>query len=129
MKKNIIIIALIFIVPIIAYAILSENQTVSAAKTVEGQPQVIKFSSKLCIDCKKIKTCFDELKPKYQDKITFLEYDVQSNDKDVSNSIDKYNITLVPTVIYLDKKGKEVKRTEGYTDKNTLEQYFNELLK
>lgn len=128
MKKNIIIIALIFIIPIIAYAILSDNQTVSAAKTVDGLPQVIKFSSKLCIDCKKIKTCFDELKPKYQDRINFIEYDVQSDDKTVSDSIDKYGITLVPTVIYIDKNGKELRRTEGFTDKNTLELYFKELL-
>lgn len=129
MKKNIIIIALIFIVPIIAYALLSETKTVSASKAVEGSPQVIKFSSKLCLDCKKIKTCFDDLKPEYQNKINFVEYDVQSNDKDISAAIDKYNISLVPTVIYIGKDGKEVRRTEGFVDKNTLKKYFDELLK
>ena len=129
MKKNIIIIALIFIVPIIAYAVLSDNQKVSAAKHTVGNPEVVKFSSKLCIDCKKLKTCFDELKPKYQDKINFTEYDVQNNDKEVTDSIDKYGITLVPTLIYIDKNGKEIRRTEGFVDKNTLESYYKELLK
>ncbi len=129
MRKNIIIILLIFLVPIITYAVISKNQTVSAAKVVNGQPKIVKFSSKLCIDCKKIKTCFDELKPKYQDKISFVEYDVQSNDKEVSNAIDKYGVTLVPTVIYIDSKGQETRRTEGFVDKKSLEAYFNELLK
>lgn len=129
MKKNIIIIALIFIVPIVAYAILSDNQKVSAAKYTAGQPQVIKFSSKLCIDCKKLKTCFDELKPRFEDKINFIEYDVQSTEKEVSDAINKYGISLVPTLIFVDKNGKEIRRTEGFVEKNTLESHYNELLK
>ncbi|MBR1943559.1 thioredoxin family protein [bacterium] len=129
MKKNIIIIALIFIVPIIAYTVMSGNHTATEAKQIAGQPQVIKFSSKLCIDCKKIKKCFEELIPKYQDKISITEYDVQSQEKSVEDAIDKYNVSLVPTVIFIDKNGNEIKRTEGYVDKNTLDTYFNELLK
>lgn len=129
MKKNIIIILLVFIIPMITYAIMSARQSEAVAQTVAGQPQVIKFSSKLCIDCKKIKACFDDLKPKYQNKISFIEYDVQSNDKEVSDKIDKYGITLVPTLIYINENGKEVRRTEGYVEKNTLEKYFKELLK
>ena len=65
MKKNIIIISAIFILPIIAYVVLSSSQSVSATQRIEGQPQVIKFSSKLCLDCKKIKKGFDELVPEY----------------------------------------------------------------
>ncbi|MBR2525400.1 thioredoxin family protein [bacterium] len=129
MKKNIIVIALIFIVPIIAYAVLSQNQTVSAAKYTEGQPQVIKFSSKLCADCKKLKTCFDELKPRYENKINFIEYDVESTEQEISDAIDKYGISLVPTLIFVDKNGKEKRRTEGFVEKNTLESHYNELLK
>lgn len=129
MKKNIIIIATIFILPIIAYAILSDTQAVSAQKRVEGQPQVIKFSSKLCVDCKKIKKGFDELVPKYQDKITITEYNVDGSDAEVNEAIDKYNVNLVPTLIFVSKNGKEVRRTEGFVNKATLEEYFNELLK
>lgn len=128
MKKNIIIIALIFILPMIAYAIMSESNTVSAAKHVDGQPQVIKFSSKLCLDCKKIKSCFDNLVPKYNDNITFIEYDVQQNTPEINDAINKYGISLVPTVIYIDKSGKEVRRTEGFVEKNILEDYFKELM-
>ena len=128
MKKNIIIIALIFIVPIIAYAIMSDSNSVSAAKPASGQPQVIKFSSKLCLDCKKIKACFEELVPKYNNNITFIEYDVQQNTPEINDAIDKYGISLVPTVIYVDKNGKEVRRTEGFVEKNTLENYFKELM-
>lgn len=129
MKKNIIIIALIFILPIVAYAILSKNQAVSAAKVVEGQPQVIKFSSKMCSDCQKLKICFDELKSKYMIDINIIEYDIEKNDKNVNDAIDKYNITLVPTVVFIDKNGNQKRKIEGYVNKEKLDSYFKELLK
>ncbi len=129
MKKNIIIIALVFILPVIAYAIMSKGHTVEAAKIVEGQPQVIKFSSKLCSDCQKLKVCFDELKPNYQDRISIIEYDIENNDKNVNEAIDKYNITLVPTVIFIDKNGNQKHKTEGFVKKEKLDSYFKDLLK
>lgn len=129
MKKNLIITALIFIIPIIAYAILSDTTAVSAQKNVADRPQVVKFSSKLCIDCKKLKKGFEELQPQYSNQINFTEYDVQVSDKATTDAINKYNINLVPTVIYIDKNGKEMRRTEGFVEKHTLKQYFDELLK
>lgn len=129
MNKNIIIIAFIFIIPVIAYAILSQGHAVSAAKVVEGQPQVIKFSSKLCGDCQKLKMCFDELKPKYQDSITIIEYDIENKGDNLNDAIDKYNITLVPTIVFIDKSGKQKRKTEGYVNREKLDSYFKELLK
>ncbi len=129
MKKNIIIISAIFILPIIAYVVLSSSQSVSATQRIEGQPQVIKFSSKLCLDCKKIKKGFDELVPEYQNKISITEYNIDGSNKEVNDAITEHNINLVPTIIFINKNGKEVRRTEGFVNKNTLEQYFNELLK
>ena len=129
MKKNIIIISSIFIFPLIAYVVLSSSQSVSASQRIEGQPQVIKFSSKLCLDCKKIKKGFDELVPEYQNRISITEYNIDGSNKEVNDAITEHNINLVPTIIFINKNGKEVRRTEGFVNKNTLEQYFNELLK
>lgn len=129
MKKNIIIIALIFIIPIVAYAILSDSTAVSAQRNLDGSPQVVKFSSKLCSDCKKIKAGFETLKPQYEKQIAIIEYDVQNNDTETKAAIKKHNITLVPTVIFIDRNGKEIKRTEGYVDTDKLKEYFDELLK
>lgn len=129
MRKNLIITALIFIIPIIAYAVLSENNTVSAQKHVAGQPHIVKFSSKLCLDCKKIKQGFEELAPQYQDKIVISEYNVEQNDADTKNAITKYDVSLVPTIVFVDKNGKEVRRTEGFVETSELKKYFDELLK
>ncbi len=128
MKKNLIIIALIFIIPIVAYAILSSSGTVQAQKAVAGQPYVIKFSSKLCSDCKKLKDALEELTPQYEKQVVILEYNVDSNDNNTTEAIDKYDISLVPTLIFIDKNGNETRRTEGFVNKETLKQYFDELI-
>ncbi|MGN1125344.1 MAG: thioredoxin family protein [Candidatus Gastranaerophilaceae bacterium] len=129
MKKNIIIVSLIFILPVIAYFILSDTQAISATKHKDGSPQIVKFSSKLCFDCKKLKKVFDEIVPNYDNEITVIEYDVQSNDTKTKKAIDDYNITLVPTVIFINRAGQEVKRTEGFVEKEMLEKHINEILK
>ena len=77
----------------------------------------------------KLKREFDIVAPKYKDKISIFEYNVQDSDKTVKSAINQYDISLVPTIIYIDKNGKEVNRTEGYINQRDLEKCFNELLK
>ena len=60
---------------------------------------------------------------------SILEYDVQENSKEIQSAINQHNVSLVPTVIYINKNGKVVNRTEGYVSQSDLEKCFNELLK
>ena len=107
MKKNLIIISLIFVLPLVAYAVLSGTKAESATKEhVSGMPQIIKFSSKLCSDCKKMRGVFEDVMPKYSSSIEVIEYDIEKNDKNIDNAINQYKVNLVPTVIYIDKNGK-----------------------
>lgn len=129
MKKNLIIISLIFALPLIAYAVLSGTKVESATQEhVSGKPKIIKFSSKLCSDCKKMKGVFETVMPQYSGTVEVIEYDIEKNDKNINNAIDTYNVNLVPTIIYIDKNGKVVRKTEGYVDKHKFEAYVKEIL-
>lgn len=129
MKKNLIIISLIFALPLIAYAVLSGTKVESATQEhVSGKPQIIKFSSKLCSDCKKMKGVFETVMPQYSGTVEVIEYDIEKNDKNINNAIDTYNVNLVPTIIYIDKNSKVVRKTEGYVDKHKFEAYVKEIL-
>jgi len=126
--KNFSIIALIFIVPIVAYMILSKPDASFANKTVaKNRPQIIKFTSLMCLDCKKLSTVFKDVYPKYSSKIVLVEVQVQNNDEYTKKLVEKYNVTLVPTLVFLDSKGKKVAKTEGFLDKEQLEKYMKEL--
>lgn len=127
MKKNAIIITLIFAIPLMAYWLLNMSNS-TTAKTVEaGKPQVIKFTSAMCLDCQTMNKVFKEIFPKYAGKITLTEIQVQDQNAYNQEQIKKYNVTLVPTIILLNSKGQQVKRLEGEVPKAQMDSYLKGL--
>lgn len=129
MKKNIITILLILIVPMFAYWLLStpdaENSTTVAEAS--NKPQIIKFTSAMCMDCQTMNQIMKEVYPAYKDKITLIEIPVQDKTSFNESQIKKYNVTLVPTIILLDSSGRQVKRIEGAIEKDVMESYLQGL--
>lgn len=129
MKKNIITILLILIVPMFAYWLLStpdaENSTTVAEAS--NKPQIIKFTSAMCMDCQTMNQIMKEIYPAYKDKITLIEIPVQDKTSFNESQIKKYNVTLVPTIILLDSSGRQVKRIEGAIEKDVMELYLQGL--
>ncbi len=129
MKKNIIIVLLVLLVPIFAYMILSANsgnESMSVnAKT--AKPQIIKFTSAMCLDCQTMNKIMKEVYPQYQDKIALTEIQVQDNKPSTQEWIKKYDVTLVPTIILMNSSGQQVRRIEGAVDKNVFEGYLKAL--
>lgn len=126
--KNFSIITLIFVVPLIAYFFLSKPDASFATKSSNvKKPQIIKFTSAMCFDCKKLEKVMKEVYPKYSGKIELVEIQVQNNDDYTKKQIEKYNVTLVPTLIMLNASGKKVLKTEGYMNKDKLEKIMKDL--
>lgn len=127
-KKSFIIIALIFIVPLIAFKMLSKPTENAEKQIVANQPQIIKFSAQMCVECKKLEAVIDEVYPKYKDKISLVKIQVSNSDAYTQNLIKKYNITLTPTLILLDSKGEKLSKIEGFVEKDKLEQIMKDLV-
>ena len=127
MNKNILIISLIFIIPLAAFFALT-NSSQTTAKTAEtGKPQVIKFTSSMCLDCQSMNKLFKEVFPQFKDKIVLTEYQVQNRDRLLDKEIKKYNVKLVPTVIFIKSDGKQTRRIESAISKEELIMYLEEL--
>ena len=138
MKKNMTIIALIFAIPLLAFAVLNNSNSTTAKPNIGnehsaenilamGKPQVIKFSSAMCLDCQTMNKLFKEVFPKYNDRIVLTEVHVQDGKAFTGELIKKYNVTLVPTMIFLDSDNKQVKRIEGAIERAELENYLEGL--
>jgi len=126
--KNFTIITLIFVVPLLAYALLSTPDKSFANKTPSAnKPQIIKFTSLMCLDCKKLSGVMKEVYPKYSNKITLVEVQVQNDDAFTKKQVEKYNVTLVPTLILLNSKGKKVSKIEGFVEKDKLDKIMKDL--
>lgn len=129
MKKNLITVLLVFLVPVIAYFILNlsgVSDTMSAdAKT--NKPQIVKFTSAMCLDCQTMNKIMKELYPKYQDDIILTEIQVQEKNPNNDKWIKKYDVTLVPTIIMINSNGNQVRRIEGAIEKEQMDKYMQEL--
>ena len=67
-KKSIFTILAILILPLVAFWVLTLNQGESNIAEAIDKPQVFKFSSTMCAECKEVEKTFQELLPKYEDK-------------------------------------------------------------
>ena len=129
--KNLIIALCVLILPMITYFVLDKTNADNAsfeAIAASGKPTVIKFSSQMCLDCKKLEATVNAVMPAYEDKVAYESINVQSNDKKVNQLIKKYNVTLVPTCVFLNKDGSTYKRTEGFLDKEEFEKYLKAII-
>ena len=129
-KLNFIVITMIFALPILMFYLLkTPNSSISSQSIAAStRPTVIKFSTRMCSDCQKLKATMEEVTPAYSGKINFEELDVQSNDANIQQLATKYKVKVVPTVVYINKSGKAIRVTEGSMPKEQLKKYLDELL-
>lgn len=121
-KKTLITILSILIIPVFAFWGLTFNKDTSNVAQAIGKPQIIKFTSTMCLECQDVNKVFKEVFPKYEDKINYTEVVVDSRNDMKNNLIKKYNVTLVPTIIMLNSDGTQYKRIESSLPKEELEQ-------
>ena len=118
-------------------------------KDFNGKPTVYYAWASWCPDCQQELPILNTLKEKYADKVEFVgvamisqkepiengkkylkEHSLSLNYySDVDSSFQKYHeITEIPTLIFVDKDGKIVKKTAGVLTHEELETYIKEIL-
>ena len=90
---------------------LAVNQALSS-----GRPAVIDLGARTCIPCKKMAPILESLSSEYRDKAGILFIDVHE-DQDAAT---RFRVQMIPTQVFFDAKGKEVKRHIGFLDKHGL---------
>lgn len=84
------------------------------------------LGSKGCIPCDNLQPVLNTLRTKYKGKIDVKFYDV-NNTATGAQLANKYNVSTIPTLIFLDKNGNVVKRMVGYQSQSQLESAFKSL--
>lgn len=83
---------------------------------VSGKPSVIDLGARTCIPCKKMAPILEGLSREYQGKANVLFIDLREDDA----AGDRFKVRMIPTQIFFDAKGKEVKRHIGFMDKAAI---------
>ncbi len=122
--KNWIIVLLIFVIPLGLYAYLDAKAQSNKMCSVEQEKlamaqkaRIIKFSSPMCSECKETALEMEKAMKDYKDSVIVEEINVIENVGKGNNynkeAIKKYKVTLVPTLVFIDKQGNVVKKQEG----------------
>ncbi len=91
----------------------SASEATIRAALASGKPTVADFGARTCIPCKKMAPILAELDQEYKGKANILFTDVHEGKNLAAN----YRIQMIPTQIFFDAKGKEVKRHIGFMEK------------
>jgi thioredoxin 1 len=81
-----------------------------------GKPSVIDLGARTCIPCKKMAPILYALNQELKGKANVLFIDVWEN----KAAAEKFRIQMIPTQIFFNVYGKEVKRHTGFIDKNDI---------
>lgn len=129
MKKTILWILLIFLVPLAAYYGLSKDKASSLpAVAATAGDEVIKFASPMCYECLELQKVIHDVFPKYYEKVSLQQIDVTKRDKNVQALIKEYGIRVVPTTVFKNQDGRIIRRVEGTMQPEIFEKYLAELI-
>src|SRR4030042_7059530 len=81
-----------------------------------GKPVLVDFGANSCVPCRQLRPILKEISQEHGGKATILVIDVykyQGLAKD-------YKVTLLPTLVFFDSKGKEVFRQMGVMEKEKI---------
>lgn len=96
---------------------------------VDDYGTVVDFYADWCPPCKKLKPIFDEFKQKYEGRLNFVTINVDQ----YQNLASTYNVSNIPTLLFISRDGKELGRMVGLHAPeeidSQLHSYFPEDLK
>ncbi len=112
------------IIFLIVVIILSIVMTVNTDSKEKEKPKItfIELGSVSCIPCRKMQPVMKSLENKYGEQLKIIFYDVWKQEN--KDKAQEYGIRLIPTQIFLDSKGKEIKRHEGYYPEAEIDRFL-----
>jgi thioredoxin 1 len=82
----------------------------------------VELGSVNCIPCKAMQKVMKAVEEKYGSQIKITFYDVWTQEQ--AHYAQDYNIRLIPTQVFLDAKGKELMRHEGFFPEKDIDAFL-----
>jgi thioredoxin 1 len=94
----------------------SASDAVVRQALASGKPAVIDLGARQCIPCRKMAPILETLSNEYRGRASVLFIDVN---EDQAAAL-KFRIQMIPTQIFFNSQGKEVRRHIGFIDKGDI---------
>lgn len=101
----------------------ADNTPADTGETARALPKLIDLGSTTCHACVMLKPILAEVERELAGKIEIEIIDVMQN----YAAADRYGIRLIPTLIFVDDEGYEVRRQEGPMEKDEIIAQFKKM--
>jgi thioredoxin 1 len=91
----------------------SASATIVNQVLVSGKPAVIDLGARTCIPCRKMAPVLESMSNEFRGRASVLFIDVHED----QSAAKRFRVQMIPTQIFFDARGKEVKRHIGFMDK------------
>jgi thioredoxin 1 len=103
------------------------KQSAAAVKdsvAVVAKPMItfVELGSVKCIPCRMMQPVMKAIEQKYGDQVKVVFYDVWKQEQ--AHYAQDYNVRLIPTQVFLDAKGKELMRHEGFFPEKDIDTFL-----
>jgi thioredoxin 1 len=117
------------LIVIMVIGLLAMDKPITKEKTpvkAKTKPLVtfIELGSVNCIPCRQMQPVMKEIEEKYAGKVEVIFYDVNKQ----RAKANEYYVKLIPTQVFLDAKGKEFWRHEGFYPAKEISKLIDEKL-
>lgn len=123
MRKLLVAVLLVASFATFARAESKVSEPIIRQALASGRPTLVDFGAAFCIPCRRMKPILDSLKTEYAGRANVIFVDIKQ-ERDIAS---RYRIMIMPTQVFYDAKGKEVKRHMGFMDKPEIISEFKAL--
>ncbi len=110
-------VALLLLVAVTAHAELPSASTTTVRQALaSGQPAIVDLGARTCIPCKQMAPILEGLAGELRGKANVLFIDARED----PTAAQDFRIQMIPTQIFFDAKGREVKRHIGFLDREGI---------
>jgi len=107
----------VVLLAVIAVTISKAGKPRTPTPKPTGRPQIVDLGSTVCIPCRKMQPILERLREKYRGRVDVVFIDINEQ----PDQADAYRVTMIPTQVFLDAKGREVWRHVGFLDQAAIE--------
>jgi thioredoxin 1 len=97
-----------------------QSSGLTGKDTVKHKIEFVELGSVNCIPCKKMQPIMKSIEEKYKGQVKVTFHDVWKDEAPAK----KYGIDLIPTQVFLDDKGKELMRHEGFFPEEEIDKFL-----
>lgn len=114
--KPFIVFSLLLLAATASAELPSASSTAVSQALSSGKPTVVDLGARSCIPCRKMAPILESLSGEYRGKAGVLFIDVRDDEA----AAKKFRVQMIPTQIFFNAQGKEVKRHIGFMDKAAI---------